>query len=343
MSDTGIKNDSKGRSFFLTLNNPENCEMFSECHTEQEICDQVIAIWVADSVTRSCAVRYCISAEGLKHLHIVVEDIKQFRFSAVKKCFPSAHIEPTLGNKAQAEDYINKRGKWEEKGEVIVAGSDHGMLSGRQGKSGTLDAIEDLLEKGLTPNSIVQELGFVAERYSEDIKNNYFRRKDATVPEVHDNTVIWHTGLSGSGKSYYCHTDLIDQYGKENIYFISGNDYPFDEYIGEPVLVIDEYRHEFRYNFLLKMLDIYKFNLPCRYHNKNALWSEVHITSVLNPLESFEQMVSSDKRQKDSVEQLYRRIDEVWVHEKTPDHRFIYHKYSMQDYKLQFIDGWHKL
>ena len=99
------KTDSE-KNYVLDKNNDKIIEKTEPSEyadmTPQEICKAVLKKWVGDSETKTGACAYCISANGLHHLHIVVEDAKNFRFSSVKKLFPRAHIEPTRGNKTQA-------------------------------------------------------------------------------------------------------------------------------------------------------------------------------------------------------------------------------------------------
>lgn len=106
------------RSWFAVLNNPQDHGYEG---TPQEICEQLRDEWVQDSTTRSGAWAYCISAAGLHHIHMVLEDTTAMRFSAIKKTYAiGAHLEPTRGSKRQAEDYICKRHPYAEKGEEVV-------------------------------------------------------------------------------------------------------------------------------------------------------------------------------------------------------------------------------
>ena len=88
-----------------------------------------------------------------------VESVMEFRtesrgnkairgFSVVKKAYPAMHIQPTKGSKEQAEDYINKRGKWQEKGEKIICIDQKGEIKGSQGQRSDLEIIEELLQQG---------------------------------------------------------------------------------------------------------------------------------------------------------------------------------------------------
>ena len=94
------------RSWFCVWNNPQETLELTE---PNEIAEKALEMWLQDKPTRTGAVAYCISALGLHHLHMVLEDSNKARFSALKNAFPKAHLEPTRGTKEQAEDYINKR------------------------------------------------------------------------------------------------------------------------------------------------------------------------------------------------------------------------------------------
>lgn len=63
----------------------------------------------------------CLSAEGLYHIHDVVTFEKTTRRNTVSKKFGNCHVEEMRGTKEQAENYILKKGKFEEKGEKILA------------------------------------------------------------------------------------------------------------------------------------------------------------------------------------------------------------------------------
>lgn len=322
-----LVDDIRSRSWFCVFNNPEEHGFIG---SSQEICDNIVSAWVDGFPTRSCAVTYCISSEGLKHCHVVLEDNKVMRFSAVKKAFPSMHIEPTKGNKEQAEDYINKRGKWEEKGEQIISTARYGEIKGAQGQRRDFEIIEDLIFQGLTPNEIFNQ-SFSFRRYDKYVKQAYYDKRVKETPVLRPVTVYWHVGESGSGKTY-TYVQLCEQYGENNVYLL--NDYDkggFDNYNGQKILCMDEFRGQMRFQLLLNYLQGYKIQLPCRYANSFALWDEVHIFTVLPPELVYQKMVD-DNQHLDTYSQLKNRIDYVVFHQKIG---FEYQQFSvpMSQYK----------
>lgn len=313
--------DNVSKSWFCVWNNPQ--ETLDE--TEPiEIAEKVLSMFIGDSPTRTGAVTYCISKDGLHHLHMVFEDIKAMRFSAIKKAFPKAHLEPTKGTKEQAEDYINKKGKFEEKGEKVVYIAKHGEIKGCQGQRKDIDAIEQYIREGKSPNEIFDMyLGY--RKYEKMIRDAYYRKREKETPFIRDIKVYWHVGLSGSGKSYVAN-ELIEKYGEDSLYFVSDYDNGgLDRYCGEKVLFLDEFRGQIRYSTLLAMLQGYKQQFHARYTNITGLWTEVHITSVLPPELVYTNMVENHKEY-DTIKQLMRRITEVIYHYKDNDVYKTYHE-----------------
>ena len=215
--DVVAKKDVFSKSWFCVFNNPEQ---HGYSGTPQEIVDRLCEEWSSSSPTKSGAWIYCISADGLKHVHMVLEDTKAMRFSVVKKSYaPGMHFEPTKGSKEQAEDYINKRGKFEEKGEKVIATARHGEIKGCQGQRKDFEVIEELLSSGKTPREIL-DMSLVFRKHEDLIYSAYRDKRRKEVGHMRDVNVIWHFGSSGSGKSYYSNT-LIEKYGLDSVYFMT--------------------------------------------------------------------------------------------------------------------------
>jgi hypothetical protein len=319
--------ESASRSWFCVFPNPLD-HGFSGA--PQEICDAMVEIWLRDNPQRAAAVLYCVAADGLHHLHAVLEDTKVLRFSAVKKLYPSMHIDPTRGSKEQAEDYINKRGKFEEKGEQILAKAQHGEIKGCQGQRRDIEIIDDMIAGGKTPAEILA-LSFGFYRYESMIKKSYFAKRDAETPIMRDVRVFWHVGESGAGKSYE-RVKLSEQHGEGSVYCMT--DYEvggFDSYNGEPILFMDEFRGQLKFSVLLHVLDKYKASFHARYSNIKGLWSEVHISSVLPPERVYAKMVT-EIQDLDVYEQLRRRITQIVYHYIDIDGKYRQYEMPMNEY-----------
>lgn len=301
--------DNVSRSWFAVLNNPDK---HGYAGTPQESCQQLRDEWIKDSNTRSGAWIYCVSADGLHHIHMVLEDKTSMRFTVIKKTYGTngMHFEATKGNKKQAEAYILKEPPFEEKGEQVLYVCRHGEITAAQGQRSDLLNISDLINAGMNPDEVM-EVNFSYRRYEKLIRSAYFSKRKKETPVKRGVKVHFIVGESGSGKSH-TYTTLCDEHDESNIYFFS--DYEgggFDNYCGEPILFLDEYKGQFRFSQLLLLLDTYKAQVHARYSNIWALWTEVYITSVYPPEELYKKMVEEDARGIDKQQQLMRRITDI--------------------------------
>lgn len=296
------------KSWFAVLNNPAEHGYMG---TPQEVCEKLRDEWVGDSKTRSGAWAYCVTAAGLHHIHMVLEDTVSMRFSQVKKSYAAGmHFEATKGNKKQAEDYINKRPPFEEKGEKVLHICYVGEIKGAQGKRSDLAEIAAMLNAGMTPSQIMAE-NFAYRRYERMIRSAFFDKRKRETPVKRDVQVHYLVGESGSGKSYI-YVQLCEEHGEDDCYIVS--DYEgggFDSYQGERHLILDELKGQVPFSSLLQLLDCYKMQIHARYSNVLSLWLHVYITSVFPPEELYQKMVEETKRGRDKQQQLFRRITDI--------------------------------
>lgn len=328
---TGLLYDM--RSTFMVLNNPEwdivrspDGEEIGRVPskyngmTPDDICKNALNDWLShtrdDTERRSGAVLYCISADGLHHLHMVLECDRNHKFglTELKVIYPKAHIEPTRGTKKQAEAYINKIGPYAEKGETIIAKQEYGTIHGAANNKATFEAITASIEEGARPSEIYKQ-NVQFRRYEGAIKGAYFAKRLEDTPTMRDVKTYWHYGEPGSGKSFTCE-QLIEQYGRDEVYHVTSlYKGAFDLYEGQRILFIDEL--DFRsvnYKYLLVVLDKYTRQIESRYANSFMLWDEVHITCVLPPDEFYRKNVDILDRKFDPFSQLLRRLHKVIEH-----------------------------
>ena len=76
--------DTISRSWFCVLNNPRD---HGYTGSPQEICEKLRDEWISIHADGSGAWAYCISATGVPHVHMVLEDKEAMRFSEVKKAY----------------------------------------------------------------------------------------------------------------------------------------------------------------------------------------------------------------------------------------------------------------
>ena len=146
-------NDSVSRSWFCVFNNPQD-HGYGDMEPP-EVLEAMAGKWVEAFDDGACYLAYCISSDGLKHVHAVLETGKPSRFSAVRNVYPGMHIEPTKGSKKQVEDYVNKCGAFEEKGEAVICTKQVGEIRGSQrGRRSDISEIVALLDDGMKPDEV---------------------------------------------------------------------------------------------------------------------------------------------------------------------------------------------
>lgn len=307
----GIMASDVSKSWFCVLNNPRKNGY--DIEDNNELLETIAFDFITTSTTRSCALTLCVSAEGLEHVHAVFEDVIAFRFSALKKLFPAAHIEATKGNKKQAEDYINKVGSFAEKGEIILCKFQHGDIKGKQGQRSDLSEVSKLLDAGYKPAEIF-ELDIRYRRFDKIIRDEYFDRSVRNAPLMRDVYCEWHFGATGTGKSY-TYIDLCNIFGKDDVYVVNDYDSGFlDTYSGQKILFLDEFRCQIPYSKLLSMLDCYVREFHARYSNVKGLWQMVYIASPYSPEQCYKNLVSMTDNHVDALAQLMRRINKIVYH-----------------------------
>lgn len=241
------------------------------------------------------------------------------------------NIQPTKGSKEQAEDYINKRGKWAEKGEVVVYIDRHGEIKGAQGQRKDFEIIEELIDQGKNPEEIMS-MNLSYRKHEKIIRDAYFAKRSKETPFLRDIKVYLHIGKSGSGKSYTA-VELIKKHGEGNIYFLTDWDVGgFDKYCGQPILFGDEFKGQMKFSVLLNgVLSPYKSQLHSRYTNIVGLWGEVHLTTVIPPEKLYKRMVD-ENQEYDTFEQLRRRITIIVYHWKDKEGNYHQFELPMKDY-----------
>lgn len=259
------------RKYQLTLNNPELHDWSHDYIKNALGTFAGLAYWcMCDEV----------GAEGTPHTHVFVVFRNAVEFKAIQKAFYGAHIEPAMGSNQENRDYVRKEGKWadDEKKETsrIDTFEEFGELppDRAQGVTDTA-AIYEMIKQGASDFEILEQYPSAMNRLDkvsrarQTLLNEKFKRVFREL-EV---TYIW--GSTGVGKT----RSVMEKYGYENVYKVTSYAHPFDEYEGQDVLLLDEYRSSFPISELLHYTQGYPMTLPARYSNKQACYTKVYIIS----------------------------------------------------------------
>lgn len=309
-------NDTIGRTFFVVIHEESLKNMLIEPQWENiEQFEKTLISSFSDVLGHDNFYgTICESAQGVKHIHLVETENKPKRFTAVAKKLGNAHTEEMRGTKEQAEDYIEKRGKFEEKGEKILGyfgnrnaiQDNHGKRTDldieKQIKDGTLNASN--LNRYILDNTSTDTQAKRIENRFTRIMHDLYDRKSRNEIEV-----IYVEGKTGEGKTriaYERYPDLFRASVDEN------NNFPFDNYKGEKTLVLDELRPSIlKPNFLLQILDRYPLTLNIKYGNFPACWDRVIITTAFPLSEWYND--ETIKGNDDKKAQFLRRINKFYI------------------------------
>lgn len=268
-----MEKDSRHRKYLLTINNP------GEGWTHEKIKAGLEKL----SLRYWCMADEIGQKEHTPHTHIfLVSNISAIRFSTIKKLFPTAHIDPAQGTSEENRNYILKVGKWadSEKSETTVSDTfeEWGELPiERPGIRTDLEILYEYIKDGLSNFEILeQDPNYMLnleriERARQAVREQQYRDTFRKLETVY----IW--GKTGTGKT----RSVMEKYGYSGVYRVTDYAHPFDSYMGEDVLLLDEYHSNFKVRDLLNYLDGYPLNLPCRYANRVACYTKIYIISNL--------------------------------------------------------------
>lgn len=333
--------DTKGRAFIAVVHikNMQTLGLSEAEYMNPEYLANVLStLWNESGKGRTCAVAVCLSKEKCYHVHLAMYSDNSTTLRQVSKILAHSHVEPQLGGKKELSAYLLKQGKYAEKGEeILYVHNIEAIQDVAQDKRKDVEVIEEMLDKGLTPQQILQT-NFRFYRYETMILHAYADQRVKNAPLMQDVYVEWHVGDSGTGKTFY-YNQLCKEYGADNIYVLTDYDgnlsSGLDGYlkIGAPnIIFCDEFRgFGISYQKLLTLLTGYsRMQMHARYANTYNLWNKVYITSVYPPEAVYQNMVAKEHSDIDSYEQLLRRITKI-----------VYHYKENGEYKTFSIDAKH--
>jgi len=281
-------------------------------------------------------VYYClcdeIGQEGTFHTHVYLCCLSPVRFSTLKNHFSEAHLEAARGTSQENRNYITKSGKWEndEKHETSIPSSfeEWGeMPVERQGERTDLEALYEMIKDGLSNYEILENNpDFMLrindiERARQTVRAEQYRKQFRKL----DVTYIW--GPTGIGKT----RSVMEKYHYEDVFRITDYLHPFDTYSGQGIIVFDEFHSQFSVSQILNFLDGYPLELPARYANKIACYTQVYIISNMNLLQQYRAI---QLEQPEIWAAILRRINQVIMFLPDGQHK----EYTTDEYINGFVE-----
>ena len=206
------------------------------------------------------------------HWQIYIENKNPIKFSTLKKKFPKAHLEVRHSSKKACYDYVTK-----SKSAIPNSGVKNGDISIDETDSPkvSVEAAVSLMERGMRVNEVLVKYPSLWRSMA------YLERAQAIIDEnqyslsERDIRVEYIYGLPGTGKTSW----IYKTHGFDQVYRVTNYKNPFDDYNGQPVLVLDEFYDSMSLDLLLNVLDRWPFKMPARYNDKWAAYTKVYIIS----------------------------------------------------------------
>lgn len=293
--------NSQSRKWLLTINNPVTHGFSHDVIKDILSGMKSITYWCMSDEEGICTHTY--------HTHIFIYSPGGVRFMTVKKKFPPADIKYCRGTAIQCMEYVSKTGKWEgsEKEDTSVPGTfeESGECPiERPGQRNDLADLYTMVKSGMSDYAILEDMPDAIAHINKLEMVRQIVHSEQFKKVLRPLEIIYIYGKTGVGKTRY----VMEKFGYENVYRVTDYLHPFDGYRGQNVIVFDEFRSSLALPDMLKYMDVYPLDLPCRYANKVACYTRVYFTTNI-PLG--EQYQAEQRHEYDSWLAFLRRLDHV--------------------------------
>lgn len=114
------------KSFMATLIRPEE---HGYTGTPDAVCDKLCREWTEGHASRSGVWAFCLTAEGVPHVHMVVQDKNAMRLSKLAESYAvGSHFEAVKSGYMAAEDYILQLEEQDKGAEKVLCVKVHGTI-----------------------------------------------------------------------------------------------------------------------------------------------------------------------------------------------------------------------
>lgn len=281
----------------VTLNNP----------TEEDETRFRLIAETADARRRHGVSYICwqmeVGENNTKHIQGYLEFTGRPRLSTIKSRFGERiHVEVRRGTQEQAIAYCQKEDTRAPGCQPMEGGVK--AIQGRAGrpKNRTKNLAKDLLD-GMKPSEARELYPGLHLLHQDKILKMYLELKGKRNWAMNCQIFV---GKTGTGKSSTAKLQNPDAY---HVPWPVGGRWWWPDYKGQECLILDEFRHQIKYDVMLKLLDRHPFIIEWKGGMSQMVSKKIIITSNIDPKDWYPGM---DKAKKDP---LARRINEfatIW-------------------------------
>lgn len=330
----GDMSSVRSRKWQITINNPEY-HGFTDYEIKQKLSSvKGLPYW--------CMCREIGDECETLHVHLYLHFNHARSADRINNLFPNCHRLVPNGTAQENRAYILKDGEKFNKDEnghyhyVDKSGETHDGTNfsdtfyeegecpeEHQGKAKSSELIVEMIKDGASDEDIVNAVNSAYRTLDKIRDTRSMYRESQFRSSWRDLEVTYIFGKTGLGKTRM----VMEKHGYSVYRVTDYRHYPFDDYDGEDVLLLEEFRSDFKIGDCLKYLDGYPLRLTARFRNKVACYTKVYIVSNWPPESQY------NREESDSRDAFWRRVHHII--EFMPDGSTIeYNSYS--DYRNRY-------
>lgn len=240
---------SKTRSYCLTINNwtDEQLQSF-----EDEAEQAAYAVCGKE-----------VGASGTRHLQCYIRFKNQRSFMAVKKLFPTAHIEVAKGDDKDNEEYCTK-----DDTDARIWGTPK-----KPGTRNDLKRVRDVLKETGKMADVVE----VATSYQSVRMAECILKYNEPTRAYGRRNVYWYYGATGTGKTFTIYEKHPDVFTPQSFKWWEGYDH-------HKVVLLDDIRGDYcKFHEMLMLTGERPFRVECKGGSRQAAYDDIYITSPYHP------------------------------------------------------------
>ena len=299
------KKNTQARDWCFTVNNPvQDEQQFMEYL--QNLKDLRYVVFQREKAPET----------GTEHYQGYFEFTQPKWFSGIKKCLSKenigveAHIEARKGKRSQARLYCMDEEtrispQYYEWGEFIEDGERTDLTDIMHDIESDM-SFYDLSKKH--GNRFIKVMNWAKEYRQSHLENKYKR-------QFREMKVFYIYGSAGCGKTSY----VFIKHGYDDVYRTTNYEFGWiDDYNGEKVLFLDEFRSSFKISEILDYLDGQPIRIRGRHYNRVACYDTVYIVSNIPFTEQYKNIQESEPK---TWAAFMRRITAVYnfdISKETP-------------------------